>query len=127
MLTKRHASRNAQPTASGRLTLLSPSLADLGGETRLDSRHGSSRAAAVAGNEVETVLSLGKVGVRRAARLAGHVFDDVAAEDVLDLLLLETTLDDEAAGTVDGARGTQFSKQELSYWMIVSDCTIEVE
>src|SRR5690242_16176792 len=49
-----------------------------------------------------------------AAGLAGDVFDNVPPQHVLDLLLLETTLDDQAARTVDGTAGTQFSEQELS-------------
>ena len=95
------------------LTLLPPPLADLGRETRLDGRHRSSRTTAVASHEVQTVLSFGKVRVRRAACLARDVFDNVAAEHVLDLLLLETTLDDETAGAVDGTGGTQFGEKEL--------------
>ena len=38
---------------------------------------------------------------------------NVATEDVLDLLLLEPTLDDETAGTVDGAGGTHFREHVL--------------
>ena len=39
---------------------------------------------------------------------------NISPENVLNLLLLETTLDDQSPGTVNGARSTQFSKQELS-------------
>ena len=49
-----------------------------------------------------------------AASLAGNIFDNVPPENVLNLLLLETTLDDQTAGTVDGTAGSQFGEQELS-------------
>jgi hypothetical protein len=57
---------------------------------------------------LENVLCVG-----RTAGLAGDVFDNVSPENVLDLLLLETTLNNKTAGTVDGTAGTQFSEQEL--------------
>ncbi len=38
---------------------------------------------------------------------------DVATQDVLDLLLLETTLDDKTSGAVDGAGRTHFRKHVL--------------
>lgn len=41
------------------------------------------------------------------------VLTDIPSQDILNLLLLETTLDDETSRTVNGARSTQFSKQEL--------------
>jgi hypothetical protein len=47
------------------------------------------------------------------ARLAGDVFDNVPPEHVLNLLLLEATLDDQPAVTSDGTAGTQLSEQEL--------------
>jgi hypothetical protein len=47
------------------------------------------------------------------AGLAGDVFDNVPPEDVLNLLLLETTLDDQTAGAVNGTASTQFGEQEL--------------
>lgn len=99
--------------SSTHLTLLSPPLADLCRETRLDSRDGTPGAARVAGNEVQAVLALVELGIGRPTRLAGHVLDNVAAQHVLDLLLLEAALNDEAAGAVDGTRGTQFGEQEL--------------
>jgi len=115
------------------LTLLSLSLADLGRETGLDRSNGSSGSAGVAGNKVETVLSLVKLGIWRSACLAGNIFHygivrwslggihmggwvgelhtDVSSKDVLNLLLLETTLDDQSLATIDGATRTQFGKQ----------------
>lgn len=59
--------------------------------------------------DLKNVLCVG-----RTAGLAGDVFDDVSPQNVLDLLLLETTLDDKTARTVNGTAGTQFGKQELS-------------
>jgi hypothetical protein len=64
------------------------------------------------------VRHIGRIGenvlcVGRTAGLAGDVFDDVSPENVLNLLLLETTLDNETAGTVDGTAGAQFGEQEL--------------
>lgn len=38
---------------------------------------------------------------------------DISSQDVLNLLLLETTLDDQTPATVDTAAGTQFGEQEL--------------
>lgn len=38
---------------------------------------------------------------------------DISSEDVLNLLLLETTLDDQTSSTVDTSAGTQFGEQEL--------------
>lgn len=49
----------------------------------------------------------------RAACLARDVLDNVSAKNVLDLLLLETTLDDQSAFTSHGTAGTQLSEQEL--------------
>lgn len=48
------------------------------------------------------------------ASLAGDIFDDVPPEDVLDLFLLEATLNNKTTGTVDGTTGTQLGEQELS-------------
>tara|TARA_R110002003_G_scaffold1005_2_gene21962 strand:+ start:16066 stop:16491 length:426 start_codon:yes stop_codon:yes gene_type:complete len=91
---------------------------------------GTSRTAAVAGDEVETILSLRQttcsvsildritfaenlLGVWRTARLAGDILNDVPPEDVLNLLLLEATLDDQPAVTSHGTARTQLSKQKL--------------
>lgn len=107
-----------------------PSLSDLCRETSLDGLYRAPRSTAVASDEAETVLTLGEtvqqlayqkgqkytidiLCVWRTACLAGDVFDNVPPENVLDLLLLETTLDNETARTVDGTTGTQFGKQEL--------------
>lgn len=43
---------------------------------------------------------------------------NVSAQNVLNLLLLEATLDDKASATVDGTRGTQLSEQELGNVLI---------
>lgn len=68
--------RSSNPTKqrSTSLTLLTLALADLGRETRLDSRDRAAGPARVAGDEVETVLALVELGVGRAAGLAGDVF-----------------------------------------------------
>lgn len=46
------------------------------------------------------------------ACLASHILDDVPPQHVLDLFLLETTLDDEAGRAVDGAGRTHFGEKE---------------
>ena len=51
------------------------------------------------------------LGVWRTACLARNVFDNVPPQDVLNLLLLEATLDDQASAAVDGTARTQLSKQ----------------
>lgn len=56
------------------LTLLPLALADLGRETSLDGRDGTSRAAGIARHKVESVLALVELRVWGAAGLAGHVF-----------------------------------------------------
>lgn len=60
---------------STRLTLLPSALADLSGETSLDGSDGTSGAARVACDEVETVLSLVEFGIGGAASFASYVFD----------------------------------------------------
>lgn len=92
------------------LTLHLSSLSNLGRETSLDRRHGSSRSARVAGDERETVLSLAQLGIGRSAGLARHVLDDVFSQHVLQLLGLETTLDDQPRTSVDGTAGTQLGE-----------------
>jgi len=89
------------------------SLADLGRETGLDGSDGTPGTAAVAGDEVQSVLTLVELGIGAAASLAGDVFDNVSTQNVLDLLLLEATLDDKTSATVDGTGSTQFGEQEL--------------
>jgi hypothetical protein len=51
------------------------SLADLGGETSLDGSDGTSGTAAVAGDEVQSVLTLVELSIGAAAGLASNVFD----------------------------------------------------
>lgn len=46
---------------------------------------------------------------------------DISSQHVLDLFLLETTLDDQPPASIHGTTRTQFSKQELSYVLI---CTL---
>ena len=75
-------------------------LADLRLETSLDRVDRTPGSAGLARDEEDTVL-LGKESVGGLARLARNVLDEVAAKDVLDLLLLEAALDNEAARTVD--------------------------
>ena len=64
---------------SSRLSLLSSALADLGRETGLDGRDGTSGTARVAGDEVETVLTLVELCIWRAAGLASNVLDCLGA------------------------------------------------
>lgn len=79
------------------------SAADLGTETGLDGGDGTTGSAGVASNEIETVLSLVELGVGAAAGLACDVLDNIATQNRLDTLLLESSLDDQATGTVDTA------------------------
>jgi hypothetical protein len=51
------------------------SLADLGRETSLDSRDGSSRTTVVASDEVQSVFSLIQLGVGRLAGFASDILD----------------------------------------------------
>jgi len=89
-----------------------PSLSDLGRETSLDRGNRPPRSARVAGDEGQTVLSLAQLRVGRPACLARHVLDDVLAQHVLQLLRLETTLDDQTSGACGRAARTQFGEQE---------------
>jgi hypothetical protein len=102
------------------LTLLPPPLANLCRETSLDSGDGAPRSARVAGNKIQTVFALVQIGIGRATRFARDVFYNVPPEHILDLLLLETTLDDQAARSVDGTGCTQLSEQELSHMLVRS-------
>ena len=56
------------------LTLLSPSLTNLGRETGLDSSNTSSGTAGVASDEVQSVLSLVELSIWRSASFAGDIF-----------------------------------------------------
>ena len=112
---------------STRLVFASPP--DLRLETSLDSGNGTSRPAGLARHEENTVL-LAEERVGRFAGLACHIFDytralecirephrqtrtDVTTKDVLDLLLLEATLDDQPTGAVHGTGGTHFCEHVL--------------
>lgn len=66
--------RNRNRNLTQSLTL-SSSAADLSTETGLDGGDGTTRSARVAGNEVQTVLSLVELCVGAAAGLAGDVLD----------------------------------------------------
>ena len=46
---------------------------------------------------------------------------NVPPQNIFDLFLLETTLDDQSLATVDGPRSTQLGKQELNdvFWLPV--------
>jgi hypothetical protein len=103
---------------------------DLGLETALDRIDGTAGATGFARHEEDPVLFREK-RVRGLARLACDVLDwnsisssstnrrrrkrqtDIASQNVLDLLLRETALDDQARGAVDGASCTHLSKHEL--------------
>ena len=56
------------------LTLLSPTLSDLGRETGLDSSDTSSGSTRIARDEVKSVLSFIEFGVWRSAGLASYIF-----------------------------------------------------
>ena len=71
--TKRRGEERKQKRVT--LTLHLSSLADLGRETGLDGSDTTSRAAVVASNEVETVLSLVEFGVGGFTGFASDVFD----------------------------------------------------
>lgn len=114
LLVKCHKIRTSVPPHGYSLALHLLSLSDLGSETRLDGLDGTTGTARVTGNEVQTVLSLVELCVGGTAGLARDVLEDVFPENVLDLLLLETTLDDQSSATVDGTVCTQFGKQVLS-------------
>ena len=43
--------------------------------------------------------------------VAELLLTDISSQNVLDLFLLETTLDDQTSASVDGTARTQFSKQ----------------
>lgn len=105
---EKHAERNAKESS---LTLHLLSLSDLGRETRLDGRDGPSGTARVACDKVQTVLALVELGVGRFACFADNVFENVFPQNVLNVLLLETTTDNQPPAAVDGTRGTQLSKQ----------------
>lgn len=87
-------------------------LAGLGLETALDGADGTLGTTLVASDEEDTVL-LCELGFWTLASLADDVFGDVSSKDVLDLLGLETTTDDETLRTVDGTDGTQLGEEEL--------------
>ena len=86
-------------------------LAGNGLESGLDGLH---RAAGVAGHalEEEQPALLLQDGVGGAAGVAGDVLLDVAAEDVLDVLLLEAALDDQLVAAVERAHRAQLGEEE---------------
>jgi len=57
------------------------------------------------------------MGLKRRSRKR---LTDISSQNVLQLLLLETTLDNKLTLTSDGTRGTQFGEQELSNVLIGS-------
>jgi len=65
------------------LSLLPLPLSNLRRETALDSRNGSSTAAAVASDETETILALAELCVRALASLADDVVDDVSSQNTM--------------------------------------------
>lgn len=67
-------------TPSKPLTL-TLSAADLSTETGLDSSDGTTRSARVAGDEVQTVLTLVEFGVGAAAGFASDIFDWMKIRD----------------------------------------------
>lgn len=51
-------------------------------------------------------------GVRRATRVARHVLLDVTSENVLNVFLLEPTLNDELVVSVNGTDRAQLGEEE---------------
>jgi len=102
------------------LTLHPLTLANLGRESRFDGRNRPSRPATIACDKVQPILALAQLCVGRSARLAGHIFDDIAPEHVLDLLLLESSLDDQSFTAVHTAARTQFCEQKLGDVLVVA-------
>ena len=105
---------------------------DLSTETGLDSSYTAPTATRVARDEVEAVLSLIEFSIGASTGLAGDIFDwmarvssgytypkleyehtDISPQDVLDLFLLETTLDNQSPASVHTAAGSQLREQEL--------------
>ena len=123
--------QDAAHSSSASLVFASPPNLRL--ETGLDRVDGPPGPARLAGHEKYTVF-FREERIRRLACLASDVFDctggelmdrnketrvlekhtDVSTEDMLDLLLLETTFDDEAAGTIDGPGSTHFGEHVLN-------------
>jgi len=82
--------------------------------TVLDGCDGSGRFAGVAHERRETSgLILGQNGVRTLASVAGNVLDDILLEQRLDMLGVETTLQDHLTITGDGTFGTKLSAEEF--------------
>jgi hypothetical protein len=65
------------------LTLLPLSLSDLCRETALNGLDGTPTTAAITRDETETVFSLAEFGIRRFARLADDVVDDVTPQNAI--------------------------------------------
>ncbi len=55
---------------------------------------------------------LGEDRVGRPTGVTRHILLDVATQDVLDMLLLEATLDDQLIAAVDGTHSTQLGRQK---------------
>lgn len=78
-------------------------------ETWFDAGDGAAGAARLTLKEVKPSVFL-QHGVRRPACMARHVLLDISSEDVLDLFLLESSLDNELIVTVYRTTCTQFSQ-----------------
>jgi hypothetical protein len=63
-------------------------------------------------NVPQSVLTLGKFGIQRFTCFARHIILNVAAQNVLNLFRLESTLDDQSSRAVGTAARTHFSEQE---------------
>jgi hypothetical protein len=80
-VTRHKEEKRKTPSSTNASIFLIPHLtstlaaADLATETGLDGGDGTTRSTGVAGDEVQTVLTLVELGVRAAAGLAGNVFD----------------------------------------------------
>lgn len=88
-------------------------------ETGLDARHRTTGAACFTLEEVESGVFL-EDRVRGTTGVAGDVLLDVSTEDVLDLLGLEATLDDQLRVSVNGTTGTQLSEQKVQQMLLLS-------
>mmetsp|Transcript_33891 Transcript_33891/g.79353 ORF Transcript_33891/g.79353 Transcript_33891/m.79353 type:complete len:306 (+) Transcript_33891:336-1253(+) len=80
-------------------------------ETRLNGRDRPARAAIVALHEIQAILLLQRC-VGRLARRARYVLAHVPADDLLDGLWRETTLDHHARRSINGTCGPHLSEHE---------------
>jgi len=93
------------------------SLPGHGLEAVLDGGHGAARATGLALEKEDSGVLL-EEGVGGATGVAGHVLLDVPTQDVLDLLLLKTTLDDQLVVPVNGTTRPQLRQQKVQQMLL---------